>query len=386
MSSLSEPAAAQCSQCGATNLPAKNFCGDCGSRLAPIGGITSTEAQVLAILNARLKDQKLVELETAQAVLARITDWAKIFGWFVAIPLGLLAVTLGVWGISSFVDFRRLVESNRQQIVQQIADAKATTERIKSEADALHDQFANVSAELGTLPSDVKQLTSKVQRIEERVGFVKTSALTPQLQAQLTSFLEEFRNYCRQVGFTLKAGSPKVRIVDNPPYGAASYYDPATEEMVIATQYAQDPIFLFREYMHRVLFPTGDLANIGQGNIAVESGLACYYPASYRNTPQCGFFDLSKPSPFANPHRADGDYPTAYGIRVWGGLFWELRQTLGQRMCDRLLLSFWRAIDAQHIEQDYERYAVSELLKAYTSLGGDPGKIRSLFTKRGLSI
>ena len=110
MASSASPASVECAACGLSSPPGKNFCADCGARLTPATESVNLEARVKAMLDDRVKDQKIVELETAQAVVTRVIDWAKLFGWLVAVPLGLLAVTLAVWGISSFVDFRRLVE------------------------------------------------------------------------------------------------------------------------------------------------------------------------------------------------------------------------------------------------------------------------------------
>jgi hypothetical protein len=146
-------------------------------------------------------------------------------------------------------------------------------------------------------------------------------------------------------------------------------------------------VFLFREYMHRVLFPEDGMTNATTGNLAVESGLACYYPASFRNDPKCGFYDLSTANPFTPPDRSSGDFPNAYGIRVWGSAFWELRGLLGQAKCDQVFMKFWQTLDPRKPDQEYPRYAASELLKRYRELGGDQlDRVKAVFTKRGLQL
>ena len=379
-----------CPRCKSANPLEKKFCGDCGALLTPVreGSATfefeSFDNHVKAILDARVKDQKVLEIETAQAILTRVSEWVKLFGFFVAIPLGLLTATFALWGISSFVDFRRMVNSNRQQIEKQISEAKASTEQTKTDADALRAQYAKVRDEIGSLPEDVKSLRVKVDDIEERIGFVKTKSLTPQLQKQLSSALEDFRRYCRGIGFKLKPGQPKVRILDNSDAALVAYYDPAKEEMVVSQRYASDPTTVLREYTHRILLSGGPSPTYAR--VAVESGLACYYPASFRQDSHCGSFDMREQHSFSEP-QTSGVYPTVWGIHVWGGVFWELRQLLGPKMCDRLLYQFWTGLTSSRPDAEYPRYVASELVKAYREMGGtETEKVRNTLSNRGLQF
>lgn len=78
-----------CRACGVPSPAGKKFCGDCGASL------TLDDDRIRSLIDARIsarfEDQKLVEVETAQAVVERISTWAKIFGTFVAVPLVLFA-------------------------------------------------------------------------------------------------------------------------------------------------------------------------------------------------------------------------------------------------------------------------------------------------------
>jgi hypothetical protein len=101
--------------------------------------------------------------------------------------------------------------------------------------------------------------------------------------------------------------------------------------------------------MHRTLYPkdlfNGPLPNAPPAHppsaewYAIESGLASYFPASFLNTSHTGFSDLSQLEQLP-AKRSDLGEATGWGIRVWGSAFWELRNTIGQENCDKLLVRF----------------------------------------------
>jgi DALR domain len=71
----------------------------CGSLLQQTALATAVLHEVAKALDARLKDQKIVDVETTQAIVARLSEWAKLFGFFVGIPLAFLrTLTLAVPG------------------------------------------------------------------------------------------------------------------------------------------------------------------------------------------------------------------------------------------------------------------------------------------------
>src|SRR5207253_9888612 len=98
-------------RCKAENPGGKRFCGDCGGPLDPtLTAVSqlvdsSVKEQIQSILSERYKDQKLVEIETTQAVAARLSEWTKLFGFFIGIPVAVLLLILAVLGIKSYSDF-----------------------------------------------------------------------------------------------------------------------------------------------------------------------------------------------------------------------------------------------------------------------------------------
>jgi hypothetical protein len=86
-----------CPKCGLNNPAANRFCGSCGAVLAstpPDEAILSViDARVHAVLDRGPKDQKLVEIEIAQAAADRLTGWAKTFGYWAAARRSSLALS-----------------------------------------------------------------------------------------------------------------------------------------------------------------------------------------------------------------------------------------------------------------------------------------------------
>jgi hypothetical protein len=73
--------------------------------------VVSVRDEVEAVLNQHFKDQKVVEMETAEAIVTKLSEWAKLLGFFVGIPVALLAVVLGFFGVKSFADLSGLINS-----------------------------------------------------------------------------------------------------------------------------------------------------------------------------------------------------------------------------------------------------------------------------------
>jgi hypothetical protein len=317
-----------CNACKAEVSAGNKFCGQCGKQVdcdVDPKLLKHIDDRIQEAISTKLKDQKVLEIDSAQQVTSRILGWAKLFAGVVALPLALLGATLTIWGVSSFLDFRQKVTAGKEQIKVDISETKSTITATKLEADNLRKDLESARASLGALPKDVQILQSKVSRIEERIGYVTSPALTPRLKKNLQSLLESFQIYCRNVGFPVKPGDVKVHIYtgNTPEPGKAAYYDSAKSEMSISASFADDPSVVLREYMHRQLdrSPAG-ATHFGKDYVAVEAGLSCYYPASFRNLSDCGGWDLNRLDSYAQHRSTAPALAVVWGVNVWGGLFW----------------------------------------------------------------
>jgi hypothetical protein len=122
-----------CAVCQAANPDGKQFCGDCGARLPSGGFIVESDLQgkIKAVLKQELKDQKVVEIEIAESIANRVIRWAKLFGFATAVPLALLVLVLGWFGITKTTDLRDIAKSAEATITNIANDATDKQEKLK---------------------------------------------------------------------------------------------------------------------------------------------------------------------------------------------------------------------------------------------------------------
>jgi hypothetical protein len=100
----------KCPQCHAGCRVDDRFCRNCGTYLREDAqAIDAYLAKVVperidAALAARFRDQKIVEVETAEKLAERAMGWLKLAGFFVGIPLLACGAVLSFLGIKTFSD------------------------------------------------------------------------------------------------------------------------------------------------------------------------------------------------------------------------------------------------------------------------------------------
>ena len=115
-----------CNRSRAESPEGKKYCGDCG---APFDSDTKREDsdilwQVQAVIKEYYKEQKFVEMETTQAIAARLMEWSKMLGFAVAIPFGLLAIIFAVLGISDYRSFNEHVNKSIDSFDKKVVDVQ----------------------------------------------------------------------------------------------------------------------------------------------------------------------------------------------------------------------------------------------------------------------
>jgi len=160
-----------CPQCGASVDIRLRFCGECGKALAKPAGsdvaIESTEFReaVAALIAERLKDSKVVDVETAEAIVNRLSNWAKLFAFFVGIPIALFLAWLALLGLQSLSDLKKQVNATQQSAIAEIkkvqgdalSEVGANAARIKADAQR---QLAATEA---TIKSVLKEGEGRIQ-------------------------------------------------------------------------------------------------------------------------------------------------------------------------------------------------------------------------------
>jgi HAMP domain-containing protein len=348
-------------------------------------------------IKEQLKDAKVVDVETTQAIASRLAEWAKLFGFFVGIPLAVLAVTLGFLGFRTYSDFSTRVNTARDDALRRLDESRKEAERIGKDFEALRARLAEIS----WLASQVQELTQKVARIEDIVRFKASPALTPALKEQLTQTLKDYYTYLKSVGLSVTLRPPTV-VIDAKDLNAF-YMHPPKNEIVIHPELAKYPDAALREFTHHVLTsvkPDWNLALAGPD--VLESGLADYLPSSFlersdfgrdiwpvfeRHSPgaQIPSRDLNNERRFSEIGR-ERRAPQVEGT-VWGGAFWELRAALGRQIVDKLLLAAWKEFHVAELAGGPNAFPLELLRQDATLEGGKhSAKIREVFESRGLSL
>jgi len=313
---------------------------------------------------------------------------------------------LGLFGIRSYSDFSGMIKSAQQDVAPKLEQAKRQADEIRQTSAGLKAQYDELKTELSdtrALAQDVKTLSKKVERIEEKVGFKPSAALTPDLQKDLEAALSSFIGYMQKIGFRPLANRVNV-YVDPDMKDNVAYYKPDESLVVVGRPYAKDTDAVFREYAFHVLSGS----NFGALTLdarAIESGLADYFPCSYKNNPIFGeeiashIRELQGPEAFKQQYvrnlKNERKFTESWrergyqeGGEIWGGAFWEIRSLLGRDIADKVLFTAWHSTEARAGQTDAVTYFVKQLLESDRSLEDEKhvNQITSVFERRGLKF
>jgi hypothetical protein len=338
--------------------------------------------EVRAALREETKDSKVVEIELAQAVAARLTEWAKLFGFFVGIPLGIVSLVLGLLGLKSVADFKKLTghftEMDKQLTVLQLQ----ITERQKQ------------LAELDKLQADLQRLSEKVHRLEQ-ISF-SGAAVSDDVKTRVLGALSEYQMYLRGLGWNAQPGESALtlQVDDSKDPDSYAHYVLETKTMVVGAAYVSEIDLALREFTHHVLLqanpassPTGRSDNLEQPWWFLESGLAFYFPCGFKNEPHFApglpekveGTDLTTRKKFADYPATDENYMRIAG--VWGATLWDLRKRIGGAEIDQLALAAWSSFRprSKDFPKAFGRHLI-ELAPDHAAL------IKNAFAERGIAL
>lgn len=171
----------ECPRCKSSSPEGKRYCADCGSSLdASLVHLDDVvRAEVKKTLDSEFKGQKFVDIETSEAIVSRINRWAKLFGFFVGIPLALILIGLGVAGFDKYSDFKDLINSIESQVKPRVEQAKADADSAKDEADGAKKEANEAKETIGSVTEQInkelgsaKNTTTSVQALSDRVSIL----------------------------------------------------------------------------------------------------------------------------------------------------------------------------------------------------------------------
>jgi Spy/CpxP family protein refolding chaperone len=398
------------------------------------------QQQIRSVLDEKYKDQKVVELETSEAIATKLLDWAKTFGIIVGVPLTILGALLGFFGIKSVSDIRTLADSGRKDISSSVAsskeeistlvvtgkegiektfqDAQEKAEAIRTRGDALvleyqklEGQLAEVAAlaqQVPALAGNLKELTSKVNLIEEKITIESSTIPTAQTDKLKVAF-ENFQNYFQKIGFNAPKGEVKIKLDDK--LQLNSFYEVPTNTVIVSSSLVDDFEFSLHQYVHHVLSAVNKRYLSAHSRYAesIGEGLADYFTCSFTGDPLVGEKSIHKfqkafgkdrfPNDFMRNLKNDRSFKEAYSSdpktsevhsvgEIWGGAFWEIRELLGQDLADKLLFATWKSLSPSDLSGLSEGKFVKRLLKQYEPLedGNQRERLEEIFRRRDLEF
>lgn len=184
----------QCPRCKEPFTSAgKNFCANCG---APIDSTSSKiRALIDEALKTRFKDQQHVALETSVAVADKLTTWLKLFLYWAAIPLALIAILLGIGGVRTYGDFTSKVTTAESQIEKVSTAAQTVAESARQKASGVSSNLARIERDIMSTQRDLSELQRLATTIKGQYGqlqsdvdrYKKVNEKIDEVQKQLTA-------------------------------------------------------------------------------------------------------------------------------------------------------------------------------------------------------
>lgn len=379
-----------CRSCSGENPDANRYCGACGSALEETEALRrEVDAAVERSLAARLKDRDVVETQLANAVLQKLLGWAKTYGTILAVLIALAAFILARLGIDSYQSLKKKVDETSATVEPKLAAARAVAAKAEKDTSDLQAELIRRRAQLDAIPQVVDRLNAL-----EKVTFERSPGVGEDLTKFLQASLDGFARYLDGVGF-VKGNPVSVFVSTSSDDANNAFFDQSTRRITVGAKIARDPDAIYREFTHYALGETGPLG-ASNARAALESGLADYYPCSYRNDPRfgriagvvfggaasAGIRQLDNQKKFPPPGKELDQFEMA---EIWGGAFWDLRASIGQSITDRLLLRMWQRTPPN--ERDLARLASALVTADQADHGGAHVQvIRQIFARRGLRL
>ena len=186
----------KCPKCGGDAVSEKPFCPNCGALLAlGLSGASIdsyVQDRIKEQLDGSFKDKRLVELETTEAIVTRLVNWAKVFAFAVGIPLAVCAAVLALLGYNSIQDARRLTSEAAAKIRPVVDDAMVKAGEAQEQSRDALKRVGKMRESLKVTETAVQDQNSKAVEAAKAIQSQLTQASGMKIElAGLASQLEE---------------------------------------------------------------------------------------------------------------------------------------------------------------------------------------------------
>jgi hypothetical protein len=121
-----------CEFCADATSMKQNFCSHCGARTQGATvellniQIADLAAQIGELKEARKgTEQRFLEVDTAEKVVARVMTWAKAFGFFAGIPILIVVIILSILAGKSYKSFSDIIAQGKSSVENMLEKARA---------------------------------------------------------------------------------------------------------------------------------------------------------------------------------------------------------------------------------------------------------------------
>ena len=405
-----EPTSAgpQCPQCHAAFAPEDRFCRSCGSYLRDDAKAIdaylakAVPERIDAALATRFKDQKIVEVETAEKLAERAMNWLKLAGFFIAIPLVVCGAVLSFLGIKTYSSLEEASQkaTSLQTLVsnaeKQFGGLPKRMEELDAQAKSAKSQL---DEQIKQIDARQKTLQAQVSNIQERLKFCPAKGLSAEMKNQIQEKLGKYIGYLEKLGFQNLDGQVSVCVYskddpirDDPAISSSdfknAFYMPDRRIIYIHQDMASVPSVALREYTHYALAQAANRSDYGAAVTEIESGLADYLPSSFTNDPLIGdglgkLFHL--PTSYLRDLSNTARYDTAQDEshargEIWAAALWQCRAEIGADTLDKIVLQVWR--DTNKVASPNLNGFGAALVKSEAATGGKTKCLSRRFTER----
>lgn len=165
----------KCNICDKENAAGQNFCGSCGAQIIEIPKLSDYDLRkhIELVIQEKYKEQQLLEFQTTENVIAKINTWAKLFGFFVGIPIAVFLFILGSMGYNSFSEFTKTIKETRLAMHKNIEGAATQIHSLNKKTAQLTidaEKLKNELVKIRLIPAEAQKLSNQIGMIEKQIN------------------------------------------------------------------------------------------------------------------------------------------------------------------------------------------------------------------------
>jgi hypothetical protein len=231
----------------------------------------------------------------------------------------------------------------------------------------------------------------------ERITFLPGPQVEQPVKDRIAADLASFAGYLKGLGYRPPGTEVNISFQPQPPF--QFYYDPWSHTIYIYPPFAKDTDVALHEYTHRMLLAATQQTSFDHMSDtyhAMESGLAYYYPCSFRSHSDFGVIvarenpELWRPLNLLNHPSFEMAFNDLSAREIWASAFWDVRELLHQERADRLLLLAWSQLSLADLggadPTRLVRLMTQDLENDGPSSQGVARELQAIFVRRGLAL